>query len=91
MAESKPLEEATVEELVEALGPIVNVRDVGHHGENVGEVLGNVAIVQELHDRGAMREAAKLALEKWPEQKEHLDQPVEEWLAGFEEADDGGR
>lgn len=78
------LEDATLEQLVEALGPRV-YRDVGPQGQNVGKVLGQMAIISEIHDRGAIREAAELALEKWPELKEGIDEDTEDWLDGLEE------
>lgn len=78
------VEDASLDQLVEALGPRV-YKDVGPKGENLEKVLGQMAIISEIHDRGAVREAAEIALEKWPELEEGLDEDVKDWLDGLEE------
>jgi len=75
----KSLEEASLEELVEALGPRIR-RDVGSHGEYTMEMIAQMGILAEIEKRGKRKEAAKIALEKWPELEEDLDPEVKEGL-----------
>lgn len=83
MSDGKPLHECTLEELVEALGPSVET-EVGPQGSHLESVLGNMAVLSEIKEREAEREAAEIALEKWPDLRDGTDGEVEGWLESME-------